>query len=482
MLTFGVGKLKDLCYIKTTIKNLKNKKRNIYHLYSVIYLYIQLGNSKLLLFICDSPLYSNKKKQTSMIGMKDGDGRDDEIFKHISIATSKYPDIDIKEAILFLNKEIFNDPLDETIVLNKIERAKQNYLENPFTFYKKIYNGTQLSDDGPKEFNIVCFDNIKTEIPKWLWYPYLPLGTIVLLVGDPGVGKTYIALWIASLISNGQEFPFNEENKNEKIGPSNVLFQNGEDGVSYTLKLRLENLGANSKNIYMIDESQSMFHLNDLSLFEETLKRLRPKLVIIDPIQRYIPTGKSMDKANDVRSALSPIRDLAEKYECTVLIIMHRNKGNSNGKIPSLYRALGSIDFVGTAGGMLTAEQTNKGKVVYQTKNPLGVIGEPLMYEISDDGFKIIGKFKDNGANQDNDKKIDIAKKFILSKIKDEPMLSTELLYQALENDISQSTYDRARKEIGTVSIQNNNQWYTCLDEKSAKIFKEKLKENAKNY
>ena len=54
MLTFGVGKLKDLCYIKTTIKNLKNKKRNIYHLYSVIYLYIQLGNSKLLLFICDS--------------------------------------------------------------------------------------------------------------------------------------------------------------------------------------------------------------------------------------------------------------------------------------------------------------------------------------------------------------------------------------------------------------------------------------------
>ena len=144
----------------------------------------------------------------------------------------------------------------------------------------------------------------------------------------------------------------------------------------------------------MIDESQSMFHLNDLSLFEETLKRLRPKLVIIDPIQRYIPTGKSMDKANDVRSALSPIRDLAEKYECTVLIIMHRNKGNSNGKIPSLYRALGSIDFVGTARGMLTAEQTNKGKVVYQTKNSLGVIGEPLMYEISDDGFKIIGKFR----------------------------------------------------------------------------------------
>lgn len=52
--TFGVGKSNNLCYIKTTIKNLKNKKRNIYHPYSVIYLYIQLGNSKLLLFICDS--------------------------------------------------------------------------------------------------------------------------------------------------------------------------------------------------------------------------------------------------------------------------------------------------------------------------------------------------------------------------------------------------------------------------------------------
>lgn len=54
LFTFGVGKLKDLCYIKTTIKNLKNKKRNIYHLYTVIYLYIQLGNSNLLLFLCVS--------------------------------------------------------------------------------------------------------------------------------------------------------------------------------------------------------------------------------------------------------------------------------------------------------------------------------------------------------------------------------------------------------------------------------------------
>ena len=78
----------------------------------------------------------------------------------------------------------------------------------------------------------------------------------------------------------------------------------------------------------MIDESDNMFKLDDLALFEESLKRLNPKLVIIDPIQRYIPDGKSMDKANDVRSALSPIRDLAEKYNCTIIIIMHRNKGS----------------------------------------------------------------------------------------------------------------------------------------------------------
>lgn len=419
------------------------------------------------------PLYNNINKKNSLIDMVEGDGRDNAIFHHIGIATGKYPNIDLKEAILFINNLIFKEPMQEYIVLDKIKRAKHKYMDisNNYLYFKELDSFIQENDT--KVLKLVCLDDIKAEQPKWIWYPYIPLGTIVLLVGDPGVGKTYIALWIASVLSNGGKFPFDYDNQNENFGPSNVIFQNGEDGVSYTLKQRLELLNADSKHIFMIDESDNMFKLDDLALFEESLKRLNPKLVIIDPIQRYIPDGKSMDKANDVRSALSPIRDLAEKYNCTIIIIMHRNKGS---KSPSLYRALGSIDFVGTARSMLTVEEKNSIKYIKHDKSSMGVIGNSIQYEINNNGLEIIDVINPNELENNQDKKIEKAIAFLKSALKDGYMPSLELSYQAEEQEISKSTLKRAKKKLGIEVVQHDNRWYTCLNKEEAKKLEIKLK------
>lgn len=419
------------------------------------------------------PLYSNGNKNTSLIDMMDGDGRDNSIFNHIGIATGKYPNLDLRESILFVNNFIFKEPLQEYIVLDKIKRAKDKYMDisNNYLFFKDLDSFIQENDT--KELKLVCLDDVKAEQPKWIWYPYIPLGTIVLLVGDPGIGKTYIALWIASILSNGGKFPFDTNNQNEDFGPSNIIFQNGEDGVSYTLKQRLELLRADSKHIFMIDESDNMFQLDDLLLFEESLKRLSPKLVIIDPIQRYIPNGKSMDKANDVRSTLSPIRDLAEKYNCTIIIIMHRNKGN---KTPSLYRALGSIDFVGTARSMLTVEENNSKKYIHHTKSSMGIIGKSIQYEITNDGIEIKEAISPAELEDNQDRKLDKAIDFLKKSLKDGYMPSLELSYQAEEQEISKSTLKRAKKKLGIEVLQHNNKWYTCLNKDEVKKLEFKLK------
>lgn len=419
------------------------------------------------------PLYSNENKNNSLIDMADGDGRDNSIFNHIGIAKGKHPTIDLKEPILFINNFIFKEPLQEYIVLDKIKRAEDNYKNSPnsFQYFKNLDNFVQ--ENKTKELKLICFDDVKTEQPKWIWYPYLPLGTIVLLVGDPGIGKTYIALWIASILSNGGKFPFDTNNQNEDFGPSNVIFQNGEDGVSYTLKQRLELLKADFKHIFMIDESDNMFRLDDLALFEESLKRLSPKLVIIDPIQRYIPEGKSMDKANDVRGTLSPIRDLAEKYNCTIIIIMHRNKGT---KSPSMYRALGSIDFVGTARSMLTVEGNNSKKYIHHTKSSMGINGKSIQYEITNDGIEIIDAISPNELEENQDRKLDKAIDFLKKSLKDGYIASLELSYQAEEQEISKSTLKRAKKKLGIEVVQYDNKWYTCLNKEEAEKLKAQLK------
>jgi len=50
------------------------------------------------------------------------------------------------------------------------------------------------------EPNVICFDDIEAEAVDWLWYPYIPLGKLTLMQGDPGCGKTYIASAIASMV------------------------------------------------------------------------------------------------------------------------------------------------------------------------------------------------------------------------------------------------------------------------------------------
>jgi len=38
-----------------------------------------------------------------------------------------------------------------------------------------------------------CYTNVRTEPVEWLWYPYIPLGKLTVLQGDPGEGKSTFA-------------------------------------------------------------------------------------------------------------------------------------------------------------------------------------------------------------------------------------------------------------------------------------------------
>jgi predicted ATP-dependent serine protease len=42
---------------------------------------------------------------------------------------------------------------------------------------------------------------------EWLWYPYIPRGKLTLLEGNPGVGKSYLALQFCAIVSRGRPWP-----------------------------------------------------------------------------------------------------------------------------------------------------------------------------------------------------------------------------------------------------------------------------------
>ena len=81
---------------------------------------------------------------------------------------------------------------------------------------------------------VVKASEIEPKEVKWLWYPYIPVGKVTLLQGDPGDGKSKLMLSVAALLSKGEPLPFTETEENE---PVTIIYQTTEDDADDTVVL-----------------------------------------------------------------------------------------------------------------------------------------------------------------------------------------------------------------------------------------------------
>ena len=101
-----------------------------------------------------------------------------------------------------------------------------------------------------EELKIIKASDVEVEDIEWLWYPYIAFGKITILQGDPGCGKTMVALDIAARLSAGNNLPFSDERQD----PINIIYQTAEDGWGDTIKPRLLNADADCSRIMLIEE------------------------------------------------------------------------------------------------------------------------------------------------------------------------------------------------------------------------------------
>ena len=50
---------------------------------------------------------------------------------------------------------------------------------------------------------LISMSEINAEEVQWLWYPYIPLGKLTILQGDPGEGKTSFILAVIAALTRG---------------------------------------------------------------------------------------------------------------------------------------------------------------------------------------------------------------------------------------------------------------------------------------
>ena len=85
---------------------------------------------------------------------------------------------------------------------------------------------------GNTPLKLISMSEINAEEVQWLWYPYIPLGKLTILQGDPGEGKTSFILAVIAALTRGDPLPECER----AAEPMNVIYQTAEDGLADTIK------------------------------------------------------------------------------------------------------------------------------------------------------------------------------------------------------------------------------------------------------
>lgn len=209
---------------------------------------------------------------------------------------------------------------------------------------EKVGAANVLSLDDEKEDknkpSVIRLSDVEAEKVEWLWYPYIPFGKVSLLEGDPGLGKSWLTMAMASYLSQGKKLLGNKQRIKGK-----VLLMSAEDGLGDTIRPRLDVLEGDCKNIYAY-ASPVFLDEDGFAEIETEIEKIKPVLVIIDPIVAYMGAKVDLFRANETREIMSGLSDLAERHQCAIVAVRHLTKG---GKDKSIYRGMGSIDITAAA-------------------------------------------------------------------------------------------------------------------------------------
>lgn len=313
---------------------------------------------------------------------------------------------------------------------------------------------------------LINMDEVTTVPVKWLWKPYIPLGKITIIQGDPGEGKTTLALAVAAALSCGKMLPGDTEPRE----PMNVIYQTAEDGLADTIKPRLEAANADCSHILVIDESKEELSMNDERIVE-AIKLTNAKLVILDPIQAYIGANVDMHRANEIRPIMAKLGRIAETHGCAVVLIGHMNKASGQ---KCAYRGLGSIDIPAVARSLLIVGKLKNDpskRVMSHAKSSLAQNGQSLVFQINEhSGLEWCGtidltadQFLEDGGTSVS--KLESAKQFLLDILADGAKSQKEIQSAAEEMDFGNRTLKSAKTALGVKSIKIGEGWLWQLPE-----------------
>jgi hypothetical protein len=312
---------------------------------------------------------------------------------------------------------------------------------------------------------------ITPEQVRWLWTGRVPAGTLTVLDGDPGKGKSTLTATIAAAVTTGQALP-----GDMSMARGDVIFVSLEDDPAMVIVPRLIAAGADLSRVHipriLAGEGERLPLLpDDLGPIQDMIESTAARLVIVDPLMAALSSEVNGNQDQEVRRVLAELTRIAGDTGAAIVIVRHLNK--SGGGV-AIYRGGGSIGIIGAArsGLLLTAHPNDPAQLLLTvSKSNLGVRPKALALRIiqAQNNFGAIewGEEADitaddalTGTADDPDEEPDgelgAAIAWLRDALADGPLPSRQVFAEAKDEGISRSTLKRAKIEAGILSRKHH--------------------------
>lgn len=175
---------------------------------------------------------------------------------------------------------------------------------------------------------------IKSGRVRWAWEDRVPLRSLTVVAGEPGLGKsTFTNAHLVAALTRGE---LDGELRGE---PRDVLILSAEDDWSTVVVPRLMAAGAVLELVHRVavhePDGEGLFTLPGdvprLAAAMETVaeRGRRVGMIVIDPIGAFLSETTDSHKTAAVRRALAPLAKLAMDRDLVVVVVAHLNKDDS---------------------------------------------------------------------------------------------------------------------------------------------------------
>ncbi len=187
----------------------------------------------------------------------------------------------------------------------------------------------------------------------------LVAGSLVLVGGDPGIGKSTLLTQVCANLADAGE---------------TVLYVSGEESARQ-IKMRANRLGASGTGFYVLSE-------NDVNGVSKRMEQLSPSVMVIDSIQTmYLPEiASAPGSVSQVRECASLLMRLAKNSGCSVFLVGHVTKEGSIAGPRILEHMVDAVLY-------FEGDRQHQYRLLRAVKNRFGSVNELGMFEMASEGM-----------------------------------------------------------------------------------------------